>query len=281
MAQTVFRCQLGDAMVLKRLIQAVREIVVEANFDCTPRGVQVQAMDTTHHCLMVLNLEPGGFRRFECSVYLSLGLHIEHLRKLLEPITPGCSATLSVHEPRERLDICIESSEGGPPVVEWTLHLIDIDAEHMSLPDDEEAQGKAIFSMASDELFRICSAFTELADAVTLELSTRSVVFIPDIATVDPERDVMSGGSSGSITIALRPGSRAGVDPGAARLEGTATFEPIRQTFRLPFLLAISRSRTVSSRVHLQLTPQAPLLVMYPLGPLGCLRYYVAGSTPE
>lgn len=27
-------------------------------------------------------------------------------------------------------------------MVEWTLHLIDIDAEHMSLPEEEAAEGK-------------------------------------------------------------------------------------------------------------------------------------------
>eukprot|EP00667_Euglena_gracilis_P020719 EG_transcript_22509 len=277
MARAVFRCQLGDAMVLKRLIQAVREIVVEANFDCTANGLQVQAMDTTHTCLMVLDLQSGGFQRFECHAYLSLGLHIEHLRKLLEPITPGCSATLTVEEPREQLDIRIEAGRGGPPMVEWTLHLIDIDAEHMSLPEEEAAEGKATFSMASDELFRICSAFSDLADTVTLDLTQRSVAFIPVTNTVDPERGVVPGSSSGSVTLVFRPcPARADVpadaESDAARLEGTPAFENIRQTFRLAFLLAISRSRTVSSRVHLQLTPQAPLLVTYPLGPLGSLR---------
>lgn len=66
MARAVFRCQLGDAMVLKRLIQAVREIVVEANFDCTANGLQVQVFHPSTGKLTIVLLPKDAHQDFDC-----------------------------------------------------------------------------------------------------------------------------------------------------------------------------------------------------------------------
>ena len=94
-------------------------------------------MDESHTCLVIVDLQKEGFEEYACDTLLSLGLNIDHFKKLLEPVEPGSAMELRVWEPQEVLAMRILGAEGGPEVVRWDMNLIDIDAEHMCVPDDE------------------------------------------------------------------------------------------------------------------------------------------------
>eukprot|EP00670_Eutreptiella_braarudii_P019585 CAMPEP_0174372384 /NCGR_PEP_ID=MMETSP0811_2-20130205/103412_1 /TAXON_ID=73025 ORGANISM="Eutreptiella gymnastica-like, Strain CCMP1594" /NCGR_SAMPLE_ID=MMETSP0811_2 /ASSEMBLY_ACC=CAM_ASM_000667 /LENGTH=94 /DNA_ID=CAMNT_0015519753 /DNA_START=37 /DNA_END=318 /DNA_ORIENTATION=- len=94
MTEPVFACRMHNAHVLKRVVQALREMITEANFDCTSTGMQLQAMDESHTCLVIVDLQKEGFEEYACDTLLSLGLNIDHFKKLLEPVEPGSAMEL-------------------------------------------------------------------------------------------------------------------------------------------------------------------------------------------
>jgi hypothetical protein len=64
----MFQARLPQGNLLKKLVDAIKDLVTEANFDVSAEGVQLQAMDTAHVCLLALKLRADGFEeyRWDC-----------------------------------------------------------------------------------------------------------------------------------------------------------------------------------------------------------------------
>jgi proliferating cell nuclear antigen len=62
----MFQARLPQGNLLKKLIDAIKDLITEANFDVSEAGVQLQAMDTSHVCLIALLLRSDGFEEFRC-----------------------------------------------------------------------------------------------------------------------------------------------------------------------------------------------------------------------
>ncbi|CAG8723323.1 11648_t:CDS:1, partial [Scutellospora calospora] len=48
--------RLTQGSLLKRLLDSVKELVTDANFDCSETGISLQAMDNSHVALVSLLL---------------------------------------------------------------------------------------------------------------------------------------------------------------------------------------------------------------------------------
>lgn len=60
----MFQARLPQGNLLKKLIDSIKDLVTEANFDVSEAGLQLQAMDTSHVCLLALMLRSDGFEEF-------------------------------------------------------------------------------------------------------------------------------------------------------------------------------------------------------------------------
>lgn len=60
----MFQARLLQGNLLKKLIDSIKDLVSEANFDVSEAGIQLQAMDTSHVCLLALLLRGDGFEEF-------------------------------------------------------------------------------------------------------------------------------------------------------------------------------------------------------------------------
>lgn len=72
----MFEARLVQSSVLKKVIEAVKELLSEATFECSDSGMQVQAMDNAHVCLVSLNMRSDGFDKYRCDRNLSMGMSI-------------------------------------------------------------------------------------------------------------------------------------------------------------------------------------------------------------
>lgn len=89
-AVAMFEAKLSQLGVLKRILDAMKDLVTSANFDCLGSGIEVNAMDSSHIALVSLSLHHGAFIQFRCDVNRSLGKTepFQHLR-----ISSGISIT--------------------------------------------------------------------------------------------------------------------------------------------------------------------------------------------
>ena len=81
---TMLEARIAQGSLLKKLIEAVKDLVTEANFDCTSEGIQVQAMDSSHVSLVGILLKADGFEHYRCDKSVSLGMNLASLSKILK-----------------------------------------------------------------------------------------------------------------------------------------------------------------------------------------------------
>lgn len=53
--------------------QAMKDLVSDANFECSPQALSLQAMDTSHVALVQMTLRSDGFAHFRCDRNISMG----------------------------------------------------------------------------------------------------------------------------------------------------------------------------------------------------------------
>ncbi len=51
----------------------MKDLVSDANFECSPQALSLQAMDTSHVALVQMTLRSDGFAHFRCDRNISMG----------------------------------------------------------------------------------------------------------------------------------------------------------------------------------------------------------------
>lgn len=62
----MFEARLSNGAILKKLIEAIKDLVADVNFDISNEGINLQAMDSSHVALVVLQLRASEFDEFRC-----------------------------------------------------------------------------------------------------------------------------------------------------------------------------------------------------------------------
>lgn len=72
----MFEARLLQGSLLKKVMEALKDLLNEAAWDCSDAGIQLQAMDNSHVSLVSLNLRAEGFDKYRCDRNLSMGMNL-------------------------------------------------------------------------------------------------------------------------------------------------------------------------------------------------------------
>ena len=72
----MFEARLVQGSMLKKVLEAVKDLLNEAIFDCSSTGIALQAMDSSHVSLVSLNMRSDGFETYRCDRNLSMGMNL-------------------------------------------------------------------------------------------------------------------------------------------------------------------------------------------------------------
>jgi len=248
--------------ILVKVINAISELVNEANFDCREQGMSLQAMDSSHVSLVYLLLRAEGFEPWKCEGECQLGLQMQHLTKLLKCMHPKDSVDFSYKEDGEEMDFVFKSPN-EERVSHFSLRLMEIDQEHLGIPETEY---KTSVQMASSEFMRICRDLSSFGDTITIKVTKEEISF-------------SANGDVGSGTMALR--NSTATDESQPEATVIECNEDISQSFALRYLQNFTKATPLSKEVTLRLTPEIPLLIEYTIDELGYIRYYLAPKIDE
>merc|ERR1712086_274381 len=153
--------------------EAMKDLVTEANFDCSTTGISVQAMDSSHVSLVALLLRADGFDHFRCDRNISLGINLGSMAKVLKCCNNDDIVTLKSDDNADAMTFMFEN-QSQDRISDFELKLMDIDSEHLGIPDTEY---KCQIKMPASEFQRICRDLAILGDTVTIAVSKDGVKF--------------------------------------------------------------------------------------------------------
>ncbi|KAH7328407.1 proliferating cell nuclear antigen [Stachybotrys elegans] len=262
----MLEARLGQASILKRVVDAIKDLVTDCNFDCNDSGIALQAMDSSHVALVSMMLKADDFSPYRCDRNIPLGINLTSLTKVLRAAQNDDVLTLKAEDAPASLNLLFED-ENQQRVSEYDLNLIDIDQDQMAIPETEYA---ATVSMPSTEFRRICTDLAAMSEAVTIEANKEGIKFA-------------SNGDLGAGSVTLR--SRTDIEDSQKNIEIALT-EPVSLTFALKYLVNFCKAATLSDKVTLCLSAEVPLLVEYTIAGSekagnSYLRFYLAPKIGE
>lgn len=157
----MLEARLEQADLLKKVVDAIKDLVQDCNFDCNDSGVALQAMDNSHVALVSMMLKAESFSPYRCDRNVALGVNLTSLTKVLRAAQSEDILTIKAEDAPDVLNLVFESSENDR-ISEYDLKLMDIDQEHLGIPDTEYA---ATISMPSTDFRKICVDLMALSES--------------------------------------------------------------------------------------------------------------------
>merc|ERR1711942_365567 len=105
----MFEARLVQGSLLKKVLEAIKDLLNEASFDCADSGIQLQAMDNSHVSLVSLNLRSEGFDKFRCDRNLIMGMNLTSMSKILKCAANDDIITMKAQDNADTVTFMFES----------------------------------------------------------------------------------------------------------------------------------------------------------------------------
>ena len=255
----MFEALLGNGLILKKIIESIKELVTEVNFEVSSEAISMQAMDASHFALVVLVLRASEFEEYRCDRPQTLGVSITNLAKLLKIAGNDDSIILRAEDEANVLTL-VFSGKNNEKMCEFNLNLLTLDTEHLGIPDQDYS---AEVKMSSSEFSRICRELTQVTDTLNLSVDKESVRF------------AVSGDiGAGCITM------RANASDKADERLVLSVSENVAMSFALRYLNLFNKAASLSDEVVISLSPEVPVVVKFAFD-LGEVKYFLAPKISE
>ena len=156
------------------LIEALKEILTDANFEFDEHGIKIMAMDSSHTVLVHLKLNSDNFEEFKCNTKLILGINMINLFKLIKTMSNNDTLTLYVEEDNQSvLGIKIENSEKNT-ITRYKLNLMDLHEDNIQIPP---TIFESVITLPSSDFQKICRDMHNLADDIEIKSVGSQLIF--------------------------------------------------------------------------------------------------------
>lgn len=199
------------------------------------------------------------------------------------------ACTLCSKEP-----VCLYTDPGSDRIGEFDLKLMDIDTEHLGIPDTEY---DAVVKLSSNEFARICRDLSNVGESVKITITKEGVTFSTE-GEIGDARMTLKQGSGSAARLdddddaglddddADKPTKKRRTDAGSSSSTGGVVpveiqlEKAVALTFSVQYLVNFTKAAPLSSAVTLHMADKVPLLVEFAFEN-GHVRYYLAPKLAE
>lgn len=231
-------------------------------------------MDNSHVALSAIELRTDCFEEFRCDRPMSIGVSLSSLGKILKSANNDDVLALKKSDDGDTLQMTFESPKSDR-VGEFEMKLMDIDSEHLGIPD---TQYDAVVKMSSGEFGRICRDLANIGESVKIEVSKEGVSFSAE-GEIGAARMTLKQGSGTAVLADQDDDEDEDVKPAKKKRKQDATSsssaggqvpvkiemqQAVNLTFSLKYLSNFAKAAPLADEVQLHMSNEVPLLVRYP-----------------
>lgn len=252
----MFEARLVQGSLLKKVLEAIKDLLNEATWDCSANGINLQAMDNSHVSLVSLNLRSDGFDKYRCDRNLSLGMNLNSMSKILKCASNDDIITIKAQDDADTVTFVFES-QNQEKVSDYEMKLMNLDTEHLGIPDTDYS---CVVKMPSAEFQRICRDLSQIGDSVIINCTKEGIKF-------------SASGDLGTGNIKLVQSATVDKEEEAVIIEMQ---EPVSLTFACRYLNSFTKATPLATQVILSMSADVPLVVEYKIADMGSVCYYLA-----
>lgn len=251
----VLDIQTVQASAFRILIEALKEILTDANFEFDSSGMKIVAMDSSHTVLVHLRLNSENFETYVCNKNkLILGVNLINFYKLMKIM--GNNDTLSLRvdsEDLSSLNIIIENSEKNT-VTKFKLNLMDLHEENIEVPPPSF---ESVITMPSIDFQKICRDMHNLADEIEIKSVGNQLIF--GCKGQFAEQETCIGSSTNGLSFIQNSQDNI-----------------VQGVYALKHLVLFSKCTNLCNSVELYLKNDFPLIIKYMVASLGEIKLCLA-----
>ncbi|MCR6668427.1 MAG: proliferating cell nuclear antigen (pcna) [archaeon YNP-WB-040] len=243
----MFRFSLSEIKVWRSVIDAISEIIDEANFVATPNGLSLRAMDPSHVAMVEVELPKSFFDEYNCEGNINIGVNLDEFRKILKRGSAKDKMSLEVTSDRKLKITFSNKAERN-----FSIPLLDIAGEEIASPSLEFN----VHSRLASEVFE---------DAI------KDASLISDYVKISAEGDVLkisASGERGDVEVKLSEASGSLIELNVK--------EPSSSTYSLNYLEDLVKASSASEILVLEFSTDMPLKLSFELPNEGRITYYLA-----
>jgi len=258
---SVLEARLNHGVAMKKVVEAVKDLVTDVNVDCSENGLTMQSMDSAHVALVSLLIRNKAFESFKVQKEMSLGLSMDHLSKIFRVCGNDDQLSLRVEAGQETIFLAFEDEKAKTDKLA-ELKLMELEQEPLGIGDMDY---DATIKMPCAEFQKMTRDLGQIGETVTIRVSKDSVRFSVT-------------GDLGTVEIVQRPrneGSDSGADRVTIDYRGS---ENVELSFQLRFLGLFAKAAPLCEQVQLSLSAGVPLRVHFDFEAEsnGFLRFFLA-----
>ena len=174
MSEKIIELKTVQSSAFKTLIEALKEILTDANIEFTDSHMKIVTMDPTQTILVHLKLEKSNFESYFCKHKITIGINMLNFFKLIRTLSNDDALTLFIlNTNMNELGIRRENGEKNC-VTTYYLNLIEVNESTYEIPP---AQFESIITMPSNEFNKICRDMSNIADIIEIKSIGNQIVF--------------------------------------------------------------------------------------------------------
>ena len=255
----LFEIKTVQSNAFKTLIDAVKDILIEANLHFTKNGITLNAAKKpTHEMSIIMNLMKDKFQIYDLKEEKLLGIDMVNLHKLIKTMNNDDSLTLYYDKiDPNNLGIRMENEKKNC-ITDYKLKLLDLNPDkEFKLPSDSnKTYFQTILSVPSQIFHKIIKDMANISDSI--EITSMS-----DILTFTGKGDFASQSSR------LMPKENKKDDESIKISKKAENNEIIQGLYELKNLTTFTKCVGLCSSVELYLNNDYPLFIKYLVADLG------------
>jgi proliferating cell nuclear antigen len=247
-----------QAAAFRILIEALKEILTEANFIFDESGVKLMAMDSTHSILIHMKLDANSFEFFHCPNKIVIGVNMLNFFKLIKTMTNSETLTLFIEKENEnKLGILINNNEKNSQTV-YKLNLLDIADENIKIPP---AEFETELSLPSGDFQKIIRDMVNIGE--NIEIKSIGTQLILNCSGDFASQETVLGETNNGLKFNQ-------VSPKEL---------PIQGLYSLKYLTLFTKCTNLCNQINLYIKNDYPLIIRYSVASLGDIKLCLAPNT--
>ena len=162
-----------ESNTFRKIVDSIKELVPQVNFQASPNGISLQAMDSAHVSLVAMNLGADSFKKYRCDQEFVLGINLNDLSKILKMASNDDQLSILANSQESYLTIHFENSKKDQES-KCQLNLLSIENDNLNIPETEYP---TVVGMSSSSFFKICKDFTSFSEVLQLDIKEKSASF--------------------------------------------------------------------------------------------------------
>ncbi|CAH1114619.1 unnamed protein product [Psylliodes chrysocephalus] len=257
----MFEARLTQSAIFKKVLDAIKDLLNEASFDCSESGIQLQAMDNSHVSLVSLTLKSDGFDKYRCDRNLTMGMNLASMSKIFKCSSNDDTVTIKAQDDADTVTFMFEAKKQDK-ISDYEMKLMNLDQEHLGIPETEFS---CVIKMPSGEFARIVKDLSQFGESIVISCTKEGVKF-------------STSGDIGSANVKIAQTSNFDKEEECVSIDMQ---EPVTLTFACQYLNSFTKATPLTPVVQLSMSDNVPLVVEYQIPDLGHLRYYLAPKIEE